>query len=162
MREPTKRGYKYDRGGIPIKGRRSHKGYRDMFEDRNRSRLKTLSLKARLKEKLEDWMDNPERYAPLTDTEQKILNNLQYIQDREEWVESTNEFRRLCVGPTGSHERMNVLQYFVKGVEVSHPLDSTFKKRVKMLNDRGREKLKRMRRERNKRLREMQATAQEA
>ena len=154
MSSQTKRGYKYNRGGIPIKGRKSHKGYRDMFEDRKRSREKTLALKYKLAEKRDNHYFNPEKYQPLTELEEKIYQSLQNIQGRDRWEKSTDDFRRLCIGPTGSHERGKKMQYLMGGKEISHPDDSTFKKRVKVLNDMGRRVLRSKRRN-------VQAIAQE-
>ena len=145
MRGPTKRGYHYQKGGTPIKGRKSHGGYRDMFEDREMSRKKSQNLKYRLTVKYDKWDYEPEKYAPLTETEEKILENMKNMQNHSEWKESTDQYRSLCIGSTGTMARYHPLKYRMGGKEISHPEDSTFKKRVKILNDDGRKKLERKR-----------------
>ena len=146
MSELTKRGYKYNRGGIPINGRKSHDGYRDMFEDRKRSRKKSLERLWELQHKRDCHLNHPNDFQPLSETQAKILENMEKnMVTCEEFEEKTDEFRTLCIGQSGSHERGRKMKYLMSGKEITHPQDSTFKKRVKILSDRGREVLERKR-----------------
>jgi len=146
----TKRGYLFRVGGVPIKGRSSHSGYREMFEDRQRSRDKSLKKLWELQHKQEAHEEYPDKYQPLTLTESRILESMKEMQNRPEWKESTDAYRRLCVGPTGTMERYAPLKYRTRSKEIGHPEDSTFRKKVKCLNDDGRLKLENKKNRKNR------------
>ena len=155
----TKKGNKYNCGSPVGPHRRSYNGFRDMFEDRKQSRMKAEKLKYKLQQKRDDHLFMPEKYQPLTELEEKIYQSLQKMKGRDRWEEKTNEVRRFCIGGTGTVERSRKLMFFMSGKEICHPEDSTFRKRVKILSDKGREYLKRKKRLMKARV---QATAQGA
>ena len=150
MRRRTKKGNEYNCGERVWPYRKSYQGLRDVLEDRLVNRRRSQALKFKLKQKRDRHIYEPETYCDLSEKEKVIYQSLQNMKDKDEWDHKSKEFLRICVGPNASLERMTGLKYLVRSKTIHHPDDSTFTKKVKILNDKGKDKLARIKNRKNR------------